>query len=217
LASGNIDAGNFLVRDSSKTFINGTVHYMHEYVPATKLSTGGLLTFTENQVGTHLLALSTKYPTIFGYFYSYLTASAIWTSPQINGMVAGGFYTVFVPTNAAITQAVKDGLLPGNTTTGAPTFNPTAQADKNKVTRFLQYHILNKNIVATDGVKNGAYATMLADSNTDPTYITIINQVDNMQLRDAYNNSATVILMRSNNLSNRTLIHAIDKVLRYIY
>jgi uncharacterized surface protein with fasciclin (FAS1) repeats len=218
-ASGNVDAGNCLVKDSSKAFINGTVYYTHEYVPATKLSTGGLLTFTENQIGFHINALAAKYPTIFGYFNSYLIVSSIWTgaTSPINGTVAGGFYTFFIPTNAAITQAVKDGLLPGNTTTGAPAFNPSAQADKNKVTRFLQYHILNKNIIATDGVKNGAYATLLSDSNTDPTYITVINQVDNMQLRDAYNNNATVILSRSNNLSNRTLIHSIDKVLKYIY
>jgi uncharacterized surface protein with fasciclin (FAS1) repeats len=218
-ASGNIDAGNCLVKDSSKTLINGTVYYMHEYVPATKLSTGGLLTFTENQIGYHINALAAKDPASFGSFRSYLINSSIWTAATltITGTVAGGFYTVFIPTNDAIIDAVKQGLLPGNTTTGVPNFTPTVAADKDKVVRFLTYHILNKNTVATDGVKNGAFATLLPDSNTDPTFITVINQVDNMELRDAFNNSAMVILSKSNNLSNRTLIHSINKVLQYNY
>ncbi|MCX6335083.1 MAG: fasciclin domain-containing protein [Bacteroidia bacterium] len=218
-ASGNLDAGNFLVKDSSKTVFNGTVYYMHEYVPATKLSTGGLLTFTENQIGYHLNLLSTKDPNNFGHYYNYLKNSTIYTAAafSITGTVAGNFYTVFVPNNAAIVQAVKDGLLPGNTTTGVPNFTPTLATDKEKVVRFITYHILNKTALATDGVKNGAFATLLANSNTDPTYISVINLVDNMQLRDAYNNSATVVLSKSNNLSNRTVIHSINKVLKYIY
>ena len=218
-ASGNVDAGNCLVKDSSKTFINGTVYYMHEYVPPLMLSTGGLLTFTEKNIGYHINQLALKYPTLFGHYYNYLSRATIWTAStqSITGTVAGGFYTVFIPTNAAIEQAVKDGILPGSTVTGVPNFNPSAAADKEKVVMFIQYHLLNKNTVATDGVKNGAYATLLADSNTDPTYITVINSVGSMELRDAYNNSATVNVPKSNNLSNRTLIHSIDKVLKYIY
>lgn len=218
-ASGNVDAGNFLLKDSSSTTVNGTVYYMHEVVPTGKTSTGGLLTFTENQFGYHIVQLSTQYPSSFSHFYNYLKSSTVWTASTftVTGTVAGGFYTVFIPTNAAIELAVKAGLLPGNTTTGVPNFAPSAAADKEKVARFILYHILNKTTVATDGVKNGAYATLLPNSNTDPTYITVINHVGSMELRDAYNNSANVIVSRSNNLSNRTVIHSIDKVLQYIY
>jgi uncharacterized surface protein with fasciclin (FAS1) repeats len=214
-ASGNIDAGNALVKDSSATLINGTVYYMHEYVPTGKQSTGGLLKFTENQIGFHINALAAKDPATFGSFNSFLINSSIWTAGtlSITGTVAGGFYTVFIPDNNAIVAAVKLGLLPGVITTGVPNFKPTVAADKDKVVRFLTYHILNKNTVVTDGVKNGAFATLLPDSNTDPTYITVINQIDNMELRDAFNNSAMVILSKSNNLSNRTVI----QVLQYNY
>jgi uncharacterized surface protein with fasciclin (FAS1) repeats len=218
-ASGNIDAGNYLVKDSSKTLINGTVYYMQEVVPVGKLSTGGLLTFTERQIGYHINALAVADPASFGSFNSYLINSSIWTAATLSivGTVAGGFYTIFIPTNDAIVNAVKQELLPGDKVTGVPNFKPTLAADKDKVTRFLTYHILNKNTVVTDGVKNGAFATLLTNAGGDPTYITVINQVDNMELRDAFNNSAMVVLSKSNNLSNRTVIHSIDNYLKYNY
>ncbi|MDP4289569.1 MAG: fasciclin domain-containing protein, partial [Bacteroidota bacterium] len=220
VASGNVDKGNYIQVDSVHTLINGNVYYTHEVVPAGKTSTGGLLTFTENPIGYHLSALATADPTNFGYFYSYLINSPVWdaTNKVVVGMVSGSFYTIFVPTNAAIVNAVKAGILPGNTTTGVPNFTSSVSTDKDKVTRFIQYHILNKNTVATDGRKDGAFATLLQNSNGDPTYVSVINSVpNNMSLRDAYNNNANVVISKSNNLSNRCVIHSIDNVLNYIY
>lgn len=221
-ASGNIDNGNYLVPDSSKTLINGTVYYTHEVippVPATNKSTGGLLTFTENQIGFHINALAVADAANFGSFNSFLINSSMWTAATLSivGTTAGSFYTILIPNNAAIVNAVKLGLLPGNVITGVPNFVPTVAADKDLVTRFLSYHILNKYTVVPDGVKNGAFATLLTNSTGDPTYITIINQLNSMELRDAFNNSAMVVLLKSNNLSNRTVIHSIDKVLKYQY
>jgi uncharacterized surface protein with fasciclin (FAS1) repeats len=218
-ASGNIDAGNYLVKDSSQTVINGTVYYTHEVVPAGKISTGGLLTFTANNIGFHINALAAANATSFGSFNSYLIASSLWNSAtkEIIGTVSGNFYTLLIPTNAAIVNAVKAGLLPGNLATGVPTFNSAVPADRDKVARFIQYHILNKNTVVPDGKKDGAFVTLLQNSAGDPTYVTVINQVNNMELRDAYNNSAKVVLLNSNNLSNRTVIHSIDNYLKYNY
>jgi uncharacterized surface protein with fasciclin (FAS1) repeats len=218
-AGGNIDAGNYLLNDSSKTLINGTVYYTHEVVPTGKRSTGGLLLFTKRQIGKHINDLSVADAANFGSFKSYLVASSLWNNADssIIGTVAGGFYTVLIPTNAAIVNAVKQSILPGNTTTGVPNFAPTLAADKDKVVRFLTYHILNKNTVVTDGVKSGAFATLLQNSNGDPTYITVINQLNNMELRDAFNNSVLVVLAKSNNLSNRTVIHSINNFLKYQY
>jgi len=219
-ASGNIDAGNYLVKDSSQTVINGTVYYTHEVVPPGKTSTGGLLTFTTNGIGVHINALALADPTSFGSFNSYLKG----TSPSlldglnnIVGTVAGNFYTILIPTNAAIVNAVKAGLLPGNKTTGVPNFSSTVPAERDLVTKFIQYHILNKNTVVPDGRKDGAFATLLQNAGGDPTFVTIINQLNSMELRDAYNNSAKVILQKSNNLSNRAVIHSIDNYLKYNY
>ncbi len=218
-ASGNIDNGNYLVRDSAKTTINGTVYYTHEEIPTGKTSTGGLLTFTTNGIGFHINALALADPTSFGFFNSYLIASPIWdnTNKAIVGTVSGNFYTILIPTNAAIVEAVKAGLLPGVKATGVPTFNSTVPADRDLVVRFLTYHILNKNTVVPDGKKEGAFATLLPNSAGDPTFITVINQLNNMELRDAFNKSAKIILSKSNNLSNRAVIHSIDNYLKYNY
>jgi hypothetical protein len=218
-ASGNIDNGNYLLKDSSNTVINGIVYYTHEVVPAGKTSTGGLLTFTTNGIGFHINALALADPASFGSFNSFLIASPIWdaTNRAIVGTTAGSFYTILIPTNDAIINAVKQGLLPGNKTTGAPTFNSAVAADRDLVVRFLTYHILNKNTVVTDGKKDGAFATLMPNNAGDPTFITVINQLNSMELRDAFNNKAKVILSKSNNLSNRAVIHSIDNYLKYNY
>ena len=220
VASGNVDKGNYLVVDSVNTLINGKCYYTHEVVPTGKLSTGGLLTFTEKSVGTFINALAAADPTNFGSFNSYLINSALWdpTNLAVVGMVSGAFYTIFIPTNAAIVNAVKAGLLPGTVATGAPNFTSALGSDRDLVARFIQYHILNKNTVATDGRKDGAFVTLLQDANGNPTFVTVINSVPNtMALRDAFNNNANVVLLKSNNLSNRCVIHSIDNYLKYQY
>lgn len=216
-ASGNFDAGNYLVKDSSQTTVNGTVYYTHEVLPTGALSTGGLFTNTLKSIGFHINALAVADPNNFGSFNSYLINSTIWDAANlaIIGTSNGTFYTIFIPTNAAIVDAVKQGLLPGNVSTGVPNFKPTTSVDIDLVARFIQFHILNKNTVVTDGVKDGAFATLLQNSFGDPTYITVINQPNNMELRDMYNRSAKVVLSKSNNLSNRTVIHSIDNFLKY--
>jgi len=223
VASGNADAGNYLQIDSTSTTINGNVFYTHEVVPTGKTSTMGLLSYTKNSIGTHLKNLATADPTNFGSFYSFVSGSPLWNvtdaaNPVIVGMTSGAFYTIMVPTNAAIVNAVKAGILPGTVATGVPNFAPTVPSDRDKVTKFIQYHIINKTTVVPDGRKDGAFATLLQDSNGNPTYQTIINTVPGtMSIRDAYNNNANVVLSKSNNLSNRCVIHSIDNYLNYIY
>ena len=218
-ASGNIDNGNYLVKDSTETVINGTVYYTHEVVPPGKTSTGGLLTFTTKGIGAHINALALADPASFGSFNSYLIASSLWDAANfaIVGTTAGNFYTILVPTNAAIVNAVKAGLLPGTKATGVPIFNSALSADRDLVVRFIQYHIINKYTVVPDGKKDGAFATLLQNSNGDPTYLTVINQLNSMELRDAFNSSAKIIPAKSNNLSNRAVIHSIDNYLKYNY
>jgi len=146
--------------------------------------------------------------------------SALWNSLtlSITGTSNGTFYTVFIPNNAAIVNAVKQGYLPGTVATGVPNFAPTLSSDVDKVTKFIQFHILNKNTVVTDGVKSGAFATLLQDSNGDPTFVTVFaNTTVGMELRDMYNNSAKVVVPISNVLSRQTVIHSIDNFLKYKY
>ncbi|MFL5739478.1 MAG: fasciclin domain-containing protein [Flavisolibacter sp.] len=209
ISGGTQDAGITVSVDSSRVVSNGKVYYLN-----------GLLSFSEQNIGTHIKNLGTATTSDFNYFWRYLQNSASTynaTTGEILGTSAGSFYTVFVPNNAAITQAVKDGVLPGNTTTGVPNFTPTLQADKDNVNRFILYHILNKRTVIPDGKESGAFETLLKNAAGDVLPVTVLSNVGSMQVTDMNNRQASVIVSQSNNLSNRTVIHLINNYLKYTY
>ena len=116
-------------------------------------------------------------------FYTYLVSSDAYNAgaTEILNVSLGVKYTVFVPTRAAMQQAVVDGYLPGTTTVvgGVKTFatftyNPTDAASRALVTRFIQYHVINGSSVAPDGKKglNGAtFPTLL--KNVDGTSVNV--------------------------------------------
>lgn len=206
-ASGNEENNDPVTIDSSKNSVNGIAYY-----------TKNILYFTEQPIPFHLSALATKYPTQYSYYWQFLSKSPIYnaTDKSILGVALGGFYTFLVPTNAAITQAVKDGYLPGNVTTGAPNFAPTSASDQEKVQNFIYYHIIDKNTVVTDGKKYGAFPTLLKDNNGDVVYVTAVSpSKDNLSFKDAQNNSVSINLNYSNNLSNRAVIHSLNACLKY--
>jgi uncharacterized surface protein with fasciclin (FAS1) repeats len=218
--SGNIVDGTSVTIDSSKITANGKVYY-----------TKGLLHFAENTetLGQSIqrLGQSTD-PTVaarFSYFYQYLLNSASLYDPLLKNIVGapvGTFYTAFIPTNAAISQAVKSGLLPGNTTTGVPAFTGQTVSQQADVVNFILYHILNKNTVAVDGKKAGTYATLMSDISGNPKAVTVYysnpSDPNTMEVRDSHyvsGQGATVNLSGSNNLANRALIHSINQVLNF--
>lgn len=206
-ASGNEENNDPVTIDSAKSSVNGKAYY-----------TKKLLYFTEQPIPYHLQALSTKYPSQFSYYWQFLSKSPIYnpSDKSILGVALGGFYTFLVPTNAAITQAVKDGYLPGNVSTGAPNFAPSSASDQEKVQNFIYYHIIDKNTVVTDGKKYGAFPTLLKDNNGDVVYVTAVSpSKDNLSFRDAQNNSVSINLNYSNNLSNRAVIHSLNACLKY--
>jgi len=182
----------------------------------------GLLSFTTKNVGEHLKKYGTLTTDPFYGFYQFLFNNPICvnkTTIEIQGVSLGVSYTIFVPNDAAIKQAVRDGVLPGTVsgTTVTPLYNPTSSVDIDKVTRFISYHILTKNTIATDGVKSGSYETLFKNSNGDAGVIVIKNQLNNLKVTDMTGNTANVITANSNVLSNRTLIHQIDSYLKYTY
>jgi uncharacterized surface protein with fasciclin (FAS1) repeats len=204
-ASGNVDDGTVLHIDSSATTVNGKVYY-----------TDGLLKFTEHNIGYRLGELAQSDPDDFSSFYNYLTHTVLWnsTTTEITGITSGNLYTLFVPTNAAISQAVKDGWLPGDPATGTPDFSPKDNNDQQKVIQFITYHFLNNITVVPDGKKSGSYVTVLKTNSGDATLIKVINSPGAMQLVDQFNDTAQVNIAASNNLSDWTVIHSINKVLK---
>lgn len=205
-AGGNMDAGTVVHIDSASTAVNGKVYYVD-----------GLLTFSELTLGAHLANLATSDPDDFSDFYNYLIHTTLWTAATqaIQGITPGNFYTVFVPTNAAIEAAVKSGLLPGDATTGVPNFAPGDLVSKQAVVDFIQYHILNKNTVVPDGKKSGGYLTLLQTLSGDQTLININNHAGSMTLTGMNGDIAHLNYAQSDVLCDRAVIHSIDNVLNF--
>lgn len=207
-SAGLADANRTLSILGSKTATNGKVYY-----------TDGLLNFTALNIGKHIELLGTATTSPFNSFWQYLKNSALAynaTTGEIVGTASGSFYTVFVPDNAAILAAVNAGVLP-STGTGAvktPNFNPTTTDDKLKVWNFISYHVLNKKSLIPDGKESGSMETLLKDNTGDGIRVTVINSVGAIQVTDRYSRKSTVNVARSNNLSNRAVIHLMDNYLQ---
>jgi uncharacterized surface protein with fasciclin (FAS1) repeats len=208
IAAGNGDVPNVANIVDTKTAANGTVYYLDK-----------ILQFSERNVGLHIAALAPTAASQYNNFWQYLRNSSIYTAAtgEIAGVAAGSFYTFFAPNNAAIVAAVNAGRLPGTGTVPnmVPNFTPTLLADKEKVNNFIQYHILNKKNIATDGQESGTFETIYKFPNGDPSTIFVNNSTpNNIILNDMMSRVGNVVVASSNNLSNRITIHLIDNYLR---
>lgn len=210
-ASGNLDSNFFANVSEFKRASNGTVFYIDK-----------LLTYTELTVGRHLQKLGADAASPYNHFWQYLSNNPMYNAStgDIAGLGAGVFYTIYAPTNAAILQAVRDGLLPGTIVGGnpVPLFKPTLPLQIEQVSRFIQFHTINKNAMATDGEGSGAYETFFRNRNGDATTIFVNNGAPNvMSVTDMNGRVSNVNLTQSNYLSNRVVIHLLDNYLKYIF
>ncbi len=213
ISVGTQDAGKIVMVDSVKTANNGKVYYLN-----------GLLTFTDTAIGRHIIKLGgTSTASNYYYFARYLQNSTAYSSSgtafgEIVGTQAGTFYTIFVPSNEAIMQAVKDGILPGDQTTGVPNVNPSLPADRLLVDNFIRYHVLTKNALIPTEVRDFAsYESLLKNPEGEVLPISVAIGVGSMQIKDMNNRSANLIIAESNRLSNRAVIHLIDNYLKYTF
>lgn len=207
-AAGNVDSNNVATIQDTKTAKNGRVYY------ATRL-----MEYSEALPGVHIEKLGTPAASQYNFFWQYLKGSGLWnnTTKEILGVANGTFYTLFVPNNAAIQKAVDDGLLPGTGTAPGktPVFTPTSPADQQLVTRFIQFHFLNKRCIGADGGDGGAIETLYKTDEGDPTTIFVNNGASSIVLTDVNGRTATVVSPRSSYLSNRCIIHLVNNYLQY--
>lgn len=208
VAAGNIDKPNVANVLNKKTAKNGTVYYLDK-----------ILEFSEKIIGKHIEALGTPVTSDYNYYWQYLKNSTIFNAAtgEILQVASGTFYTFFIPDNNAIRAAVNAGLLPGTGTAPnkVPLFNPTLAADKEQVANFIYYHILNKKTLASDGQESGTIETLYKFPNGDPSTLFINNTTpNNMVVNDMTSRAANVIVAKSNNLSNRCVIHLLDTYLK---
>jgi hypothetical protein len=174
-----------------------------------------LLYFPYSLIGKNIEALGTPATSEYNLFWNYLKNSTAYdaVTSSIIGTSGGSFYTIFAPRNSAVRQAITDGLLPG--TAAVPNFNPTLTADKIKVEKFIQYHILDKRSIIADGKDIGSFATLLKNANGDPVTITVLYPGNVFELSDAFNRKSHLVTALSNEFANRTMIHLLDNYLKY--
>jgi len=211
--SGNVDA-NLVVNitpGSSKASRNGRVYYVDK-----------LINFSENLVGAHIEKLGTTPSTAtsqYNYFWEFLKTSTIWnaTTKEITGVSNGSFFTLYIPNNPSIMQAVRDGMLPGNITTGVPNFNSATQTNiqREQVVKFIYHHFLDKISIAGDGEANGSFPTLLKTNLGDAINVFVINTPGSLLLTDMTNRTATTISTPSTYMGNRIVIHLINNYLKY--
>lgn len=219
-AAGNVDSSTLVRVDSFKTASNGRVYYIDR-----------LITFSESTIGKHIEKLQFTTGTTrsqYWYFAQLLKSSTLYnaTTGEITGLSAGAFYTILVPDSNSIKRAVVDGFLPGTVSggIGVPTLAPTSLLDQGKIANFIQYHILDKAAVGTDGIianpngQQGSIPTLYV--NVTGTIGVFVNRlaVGSISFTDAANRTAMTRLSLPANgdyLSNRAVIHSINNYLQY--
>jgi uncharacterized surface protein with fasciclin (FAS1) repeats len=206
--AGSIDQNQIIRIDSSKTSLNGKVYYINNLPYFTTIQIG---THIRNLVGTGTV-VNNEYYMFWNYLRNAIPAAYDSVTATIVGTTEGSFYTVFVPNNTQMKAAITAGLLPG--TAAVPIYNPPLAADKVKVAKFIQYHVLDKSTVIADGRNIGLFPSLLRNIVGDPVTFTIQYTGGVFEIKDQFNRIARMIPAQSNKLSNRTVIHLVDNYFR---
>lgn len=175
-----------------------------------------LIEFSEESPGVDLRVLASQPNSEYANFYNYLkNSNMFFLGDKIGGVEVGTSYTFVIPNNAAIVQAVKDEVLPGDKTTGVPNFKPASLGEQDLVSDFIRYHILVTKTVSDDGLLGGQFETLRKDSRDEKTYIGVVSDVGVLTFVDSAKKSSNFIPSQSNNLADRSLIHLVDNYLLY--
>ncbi len=210
VAAGNLDSGEMVNTSNRTETTNGVVYYIDR-----------ILNISDKKVSEHI----GQQPE-FSSFYQYLVNSPLMynaSTLDIDGVDTGTPYTFFIPTNAAITQAVNDGVLPGTPINPdhpelglQPNFAPASTEEQNQVASFLRYHILANDNIVGDGKKDGSYETLYQNLDGGIGQLRIDTMSPGqLQVTDAHYRPANIIIENSNVLSNRAILHQIDNYLLY--
>jgi uncharacterized surface protein with fasciclin (FAS1) repeats len=176
-----------------------------------------LIEFSEETPGIDLKNLALAAGSEYANFYNYLknSTSMYFAGDKIAGVDLGISYTFVIPNNAAIVKAVKDGVLPGNVTTGVPNYVPATLGEQDLVADFIRYHILVTKTVSDDGLLGGQFETLRKDSKGEKTYVGVLSDKGVLTFIDKAKRSSNYVPGKSNNLADRTLIHLVDNYLLY--
>lgn len=204
-ASGNVESGENIVITESATYeaVNGRDFYGL-----------GLATYTEKVLAEIIFETPQ-----FSKFAEYLQYSPLYnpSSLQIEGVSPGQFFTVLIPSEEAINEAIAEGRLPAD-----PQTNESTEIEQ--IAAFIKYHFVPRNSIVPDGKKivseNGEeFSTLLATLDGDIKKVLIDNSANGFQppytmtATDVNGNVANVLIPSSNVLASYAVLHQIDRVL----
>ncbi len=166
------------------------------------LATDGLLQNTTRSV-YNVLSQTPEFSTFFnmcnemGFFAANISAAnhALDNRVRFFGQY---HYTIYVPTNAAMAQAVSDGIIPSLDDIAQETDAEVKEEMEQRLTRFLRYHFQDDAVMVKGELLNGA-AKLTSTLNEDthqfyPVYVTNTTlQGGGITLRDMLNRTVSVV------------------------
>jgi uncharacterized surface protein with fasciclin (FAS1) repeats len=231
---GNYDENDWVTATPFKTFINGQVFKIDKLLQYSPRNTAATepLKYTSQALSTYLknTAIANDNVSTFVKYLTLCLGSSDATVTELSGISADMTLTVLMPSNAAMSRAVKNGDLPAySLVSGGST------AAIQKATKFILYHIINGKEYVDDGltyimpnkevVKEEVAPTLLKDI-VDNTYLAVskdaagrlvvstIAQSTGRNLSTSIK-SVPVTRIRSNYFGSKAVLHEINDYFIY--
>ncbi len=178
---------------------NGRVYYVDN-----------LLEFSSETAGEAMARMATINPNV-SRFWNYVSKSALYVANDrvITGVAGGSSYTLLMPNNDAVQQAINDGVLPADPSTGDI-------VGKFQIESFIKYHILTNVNVAADGNSDILSAVTLAKNENDESLtVNVSNAVGNLRFVDRKGRTVPTVYTPDLYLSDRIVLHELNGYLNY--
>ena len=178
---------------------NGRVYYIDN-----------LLEFSNETAGEAMARIATENPEVSRY-WEYVSASSLYVAADrvITGVAGGSPYTLLMPNNDAIQQAIDDGVLPANPAT-------EDFVERNTIENFIKYHILNNVNIAADGNQDILSAiTAMKDENDEALTVDVVNAEGNLRFVDRQDQTVSAVYTPDLYLSDRIVLHELNGYLNF--
>lgn len=232
---GNFDESDWVTAIPYKTFSNGQVFKIDKLLQYSRRNTypNSAEGYTMQDLWIYILNMSAgTQNTNIALFKNYMNACIKGTeSNELAGLSADATYTIFMPTNKAMSDAITKGYLPSLTSINADV------ASRNKATAFILYHILKGKIFVDDGltyimpnrevIKEEVWPTAHKDV-VDNTYLAVRkdasgNLLVSTQVESTGKELSTLVktakvtrgIKRSNYFGAKAILHEIDDYFIY--
>jgi len=134
--------------------------------------------------------------------------------PNLKFLPEASAWTAFAPTNAAMDQAVADGIIPN------PADYPKLTADQIlSLKNFCLYHFIRKSTIFDDGNLSGVFDSekieLASVEGTSYATLKVTNEQDKLTVQDHTGQVITVDHSVADYLTQKGVVHKITSVLKY--